>query len=312
MKSARIYGVPLLLVFMLGCGLWALMPGRAGAQDVAVPSGPDEEKRSIVQEADGYGYLGDDVTLGQVRAHALADAKRNVVEAVQTRIRSRTEVKDFQVRYDLIVSDAEASIRIIEQKDHGIEDNTRYHVWIKAEVFYEVKTASGTSDSHPLMQPDDPLTVRVWTDRKVYHKGEKILVHILGNKNYYAKVVDVTSTGEIIQLLPNKYRASDYFRAGRVYLIPGAEDRFDLEVTEPFGKDKIVVFAAEAPLGEIPLSSMGDSGLQVYEGGESGLALGVRGIRPVRREESSQSGVGGPLESGAEFYEAAWEVTTRQ
>ena len=49
------------------------------------------------------------------------------------------EVENFVVKYDMIWSEAEGAVTILEQKDFGIENNTRYHVWIKADVEYKLK-----------------------------------------------------------------------------------------------------------------------------------------------------------------------------
>ena len=68
-------------------------------------------KRSAIQEADGFAYLGGDITLNQAKAQALADAKRNAAEAALTYIQSNTKVENFEVRYDVIVSKAEAAVR---------------------------------------------------------------------------------------------------------------------------------------------------------------------------------------------------------
>ncbi len=94
----------------------------------AVDVVPDQEKRSCIQTVDGYAYLSENMTLGETRATAFANAKRQALEAASTYIQSKTKVKDFEVEYDLIWSDSEGAVTILEQEDHGVEDNTRYHV----------------------------------------------------------------------------------------------------------------------------------------------------------------------------------------
>jgi hypothetical protein len=50
-----------------------------------------------------------------------------------------------------------------------------------------------------------------------------------------------------VQLLPNSYRAENYFNGGVVYEVPSGNDRFDLEVSPPFGKENIFVYASSSP-----------------------------------------------------------------
>ncbi len=197
--------------------------------------------------------------------------------------------------------DAEGAVSILEQKDYGMEDNSRYHVWIKAEVEYGLRSKGGQTICDQVMDQDAPLTVKVWTNKKQYRDGDSIEIYIQGNRDFYARIVDITSNGEIIQLLPNDYRKISFFEAGKVYNIPDKGDPFDLKVTRPYGEDQIVVYASEVPLGHVDMEAFGQ-GLSCYSGSRSSLAARTRGINiaPVH------SGA----DSGAEFYEATWTLTT--
>ena len=273
------------------------------AQDSrAVEVVPDKEKRSCIQTVDGYAYLSEDMTLAQTRAAAFANAKRQALEAAKTYIQSKTKVTNFQLDYDLIMSDSEGSVTVLEQKDHGVEGNNRYHVWIKAEVVYDLKTSKPQVKHDAMTNEDGPLTVKVWTERKQYKHGENITVYVQGNRNFYARIVDISAGGEIIQLIPNDYRKVNFFEGGKVYRIPDKEDRFELKVSPPYGEDQIVVYASEAPLGEVPTESIGQ-GLRLYRGGEKELAMKTRGIEVV------ETGAGANV--AKEFYETSWTVRTK-
>jgi len=167
------YSLPLTSAFLFVCFL-LIFPANAQPQDSrAVQVVPDEEKRSFIREMDGYAYLSEDMTLAQTRAAAFANAKRQALEAAKTYIQSKTKVKDFQVEYDLVWSSAEGAVTILDQKDYGVKNNVRYHVWIKAEVEYEVKPKRPEAGSATIMDKDAPLTVKVWTDKKHYKAGER-------------------------------------------------------------------------------------------------------------------------------------------
>ncbi len=264
---------------------------------------PDKEVRSCIQCADGYAYLSEDMTLSQCRAVASANAKKQALESVKTYMQTKTKVKNFKLEYDIIWSEAEGAIKILEQKDHGVEDNTRYHVWVKAEVSFDLKQKKTQENPQEeiIMDEDAPLTVKVWTDQKKYKTGEKIMVFVQGNRDFYARIVDITPLGDIIQLLPNDVRRLNFFQAGQVYRIPDKEDSFDLAVTPPFGEDRIMVYASCSPLGEVNTRSIG-SGLRGFSGTEQDLAAQCRGISIQANAPD--------LFGGAEFYEASWSLVT--
>ena len=271
---------------------------------------PDEEKRSSIHEVDGYAYLSEKMTLEQVRNAAIATAKRQAVERAKTYIESETIIENFEVTQDRIKGKSYGSVTVLEMKDLGVEDNTRYHVWIKAEVEYGIKPTgmkeNGNRPDHlsaTHLDPHAPLTVRVWTSQKEYREGDHITIFMQGNRDFYARIVDITSSGEILQLLPNAYRQQGRFEAGRIYEIPGEGDRFDLKVTPPFGEDRIVVYASEVPLGNVAMSSAG-AGLGAFGGTRESLGIRTRGISVTAAEGN------GPSHSGAAFYESTWKLRT--
>ncbi|MBL7212415.1 MAG: DUF4384 domain-containing protein [Desulfobacteraceae bacterium] len=261
---------------------------------------PDQEKRSSIHEVDGYAYLGENTTLGQARKAALATAKRQALEMARTRIESNTLVREGKLEYDLIQSGTEGYVSVLEQKDHGLKDN-RYHVWIRAEVEYGLKPTGKQPNSSQILSPDAPLTVLVWTPQKRYRKGQKVVVHIIGNRDFYARIVNVDSEGTITQILPNDYRSKRHFEGGRLYTVPGKGDRFAFKVMDTYGEEEIVVYASEVPLGRVKTEPAG-AGLRGYRGTRGQLARETRSIR-VRP-------VGGSSDSGAGFYEATWKFTT--
>ena len=264
---------------------------------------PDQEQRSNIIEVDGYAQLSEEKSIRDVRQEAFANARRQALENAESRIKSQTRVENFQLQYDLIESGAEGVVKVLEQKDFGIENNSRYHVWIKAEVTYVLKPPPEPAQQKALMSPEAPLTVKVWTDKKSYSDGEYIIISMEGNRNFYARIVNIGSNGKVIQLLPNGYRQTNHFRGGKRYQIPGASDRFSLQVTPPYGQERIVVYASETPMGDIPMAPLA-AGLQEYRGSNDDLAFRVRSIQPVARP-------GGSTTSGSTgFYEASWLVET--
>ncbi len=311
----RLFLVPLIVL----AALFILLRQTAVATDVS----QEKEKRSCIQAVDGFAYLSENMTLAETRSAAFANAKRQALESAKTFIRSKVKVTNYQVDYDMIWSDSQGAVTVLEQKDYGIEDNNRYHVWIKADVEYALKPKEGATEAAlPLRNRNAPLTVKVWTPQKTYREGEKIQILLQGNRDFYAKIIDVTSGGEIIQLLPNNFRKNNFFKANEIYKIPNEEDQFDMTVSPPFGQDKIIAYVSELPLGNAAMEPVGQGGLNQYRGTEESLGVQTRGIflgSKTGAPAAPKATMGNkpqpesrpPAEvSGAEFYETTWIVNT--
>jgi hypothetical protein len=272
-----------------------------------------DAKYSCIQEVDGFAYLSEENSLSETRALAFANAKRQAVEMARTYISSQTKVSDFVLEFDRVTAESSGAVTILEQKDIGVEDNSRYHVWIRAEVEYELAgkpqaaNAASTAVSSQVLTASGPLAVKVWTSKKRYREGEKIQIFLQGNRPFFARILDVTAGGEIVQLLPNDYRTINYFEAGKVYRIPDEGDRFDLTVSPPFGEDRIVVYASELPLGAVPMEAAG-GGLRKYSGGIESLAAKTRGIKVMGSEDASRQSA--DPSGGAQFFEGNWHIST--
>jgi len=297
--------LPIIFLFFV-----LVVSSNTGAEDKnETGTQQSDVKRSCIQSVDGYAYLSEDMTLSETRIAAFLNAKRQAVEMAKTYIQSNTVVENFELKKDRIDGKAEGAVTILEQKDLGVEGNSRYHVWIKAEVEYifnHTKTSdknlkSGVGTSVLVMDKTAPLTIKVWTLKKHYNEGENIKILLQGNRDFYARIIDVTSEGDIIQLLPNDYRKTAFFKAGKIYRIPDKEDRFDLKVSPPFGQDRIIVYASEVPLGKVDMESIGQ-GLNRYTGSTSSFAAKTRGISVSPAKVSKNTAV--------EFFEATTVLTT--
>ena len=204
-------------------------------------------KHTTIVIADGYAHYEPDKSESQIRDEALLQAKRTALEKVKTRIRSISRVDQNTLTYDVIETDTEGSLRILETQDFGFNQRNQYHVRIRVEVEHTIPfemdtTASLSINKIPL------LTVRVWTDQKKYHLGQKMQVYFQGNKPYYALVVYRTVKDEWIQILPNPKRLSNHFASGEVVPLPNQEDPFDLIANPPIGTEEVIVLASTKQL----------------------------------------------------------------
>src|SRR5687768_11893821 len=98
-----------------------LMPTGTAAQPHTLNS--DREQHSVIREVDAYTHLSENMTLAEVRKAAFATAKQQALEGAQTHIQANTMMKNGQIEYDIVVVEGEGMVRVLEQKDLGVEDN---------------------------------------------------------------------------------------------------------------------------------------------------------------------------------------------
>ncbi len=266
--------------------------------------------QSIITEGEGYACMGDDKSRKVTETAAMAHAKRNATEAASTYLQSETHIKDSMLEKDLLSAYASAQVKVLQEmlKEWYKEQNLGdcYRVKLKFEVIPDEKVLSANAKKSQVAIADDPaapLNVKIWTDKKEYNQGQLVKVYLKANKPFYGRVVYKDADGKMVQLLPNPYRNDNYFNGGVVYELPGNGDRYDLQVSPPFGSEGVTVYASTSPLGDIETSATGS----VYEikSKPQDVAIGTRGIKLTSKGSGS---IYSP--STAEFAEAAAEVTT--
>jgi len=264
--------------------------------------------QSTVVDADGNACMGDDRTRKQTEQAALSDAKKRAVEFVTTYLKSETDVKNFVVEKDLVSAFASATIKIIQELDKSWYKDPAsgdcFKIKVKVEVIPDEKSMSALAKS--TAAPDDPaapLGVKVWTDKQVYKSGEKVRVYLKGNKPFYARVVYKDAGGGMVQLLPNPFRSTSYFNGGTIYEIPAGEDKFELEVSPPFGEENIIVYASTSQLGDIGLKAEG--GVFQVQTKTEDVGIKTRGLKLTQKGSGPSSGV-------SEFSEIAATVSTNK
>jgi hypothetical protein len=175
----------------------------------------------------------------------------------------------------------------------GPDGKTAYRVLIEVMVYPNRIPTPAAPPS-----PEDPLTVQIRADRHDYAEGDEIVVLLKGNKDFYGRVTYTDAKGEVVQVLPNDYRANAQFSANTEYRLPDLGDRFKLKVTPPFGVEKFTLYASTSPLGDVQLKASGDgSGLRTGRSEEE-VAVATRGLKVV--------GVDKPLP----YVVTTWQVNT--
>ncbi len=262
--------------------------------------------QSTIVDVDGNACMGDEKSRKQTEQTALTDAKRRAVEFASTYVRSETAMKDFVVEKDLLAAYAHAEVKIIQElektwyKDPSSGDC--YRMKIKAEVTPDEKAMQKiTAGKNVIDDPAAPLNVQVWTGKKDYKQGEKIKIYLKGNKPFYARLLYKDTGGNFVQLLPNPFRKENYFNGGVIYELPSGNDRFDLEVSPPFGREDVILYASTAQLGNLRLDTRGE----VYQVKTDVRDIGIhtRGVKILQTAD-------GKAKSAAEFFEEKTAVNT--
>ncbi len=264
--------------------------------------------QSTIAEAEGLACMGYDKSKKQTEDEALAHAKRKAAEYASTYIKSETKVKNFELEKDLIEAYAHAAVKLIQEvertwyKDPSSGDC--FKVRIKAEVVPDSQMMNRIEKGISV-DPSGPLVVKAWTDKKEYKESEKIKIYLQGNKPFYARLMYKSAQGDMVQILPNPYRSEKYFNGGVIYEIPSGSDRFDLEVSPPFGEESIILYASSDPLGEISTAAQG--GVFQVKTRPDDVGMKTRGIKIGGREQGSST-----VPKAAEFFEDTVRVTTRK
>lgn len=262
--------------------------------------------QSTITEAEGYSCMGEDKSRKQTKEEAFADAQRKALERVVVHVRSETRINNLELEKDILEAYSQANVKMLESKELGWYKDEHsgecMKVSIKAEVIPDEKAMEKVGKDEQFADaPSLPLSVKVWTDRKEYAGGQKIRIYLKGNKPFYARVLYRDAKGGFIQLLPNPFRRDNYFNGGMVYEVPSGNDRFELEVSPPFGEENITVYASTTQLGDLNLDAEGG----VYQVKTRGADIGIK----TRGVNIKQKTAGGGSEA-SEFSENSTIVRT--
>jgi len=284
-------------IFMVSAGLFlGSFQAWAQMEDLGV-------QNSVILEAEGHACMGEDKSRKETRELAMAETKRKAAEMALTHIKSETEVKNAIVSSDIINAYAQAKVRVIEEMEKGWFKTEYagecYKVKIKAEVTPDPDSLRKVVKEKTLLDdPNAPLTVKLWTDKKQYQIGEKIKIYLKGNKPFFARIIYQDAADHLIQLIPNPYRSENYFNGGVIYEIPSGRDRFGLEVSPPLGLENITLYASTTQLGKLDL--IPSQGIYMVKTGSMEVGMKTRGVKISEKKGNLP---GGPVEFGEVIIE---------
>jgi hypothetical protein len=134
-----------------------------------------------------------------------------------------------------------------------------------------------------VVNPRPTFSVEVFTDKDSsgnatpsYQIGEAISIGVRVSEASYVYVFNIKSTGEVQQILPNRYDAdgqNNYLQAGETKYFPPRGARYAFNVDGPNGLDKVIAVASRRQLDTGQLASFNnDPTFATSNIGESGFA----------------------------------------
>ncbi|HEX7022533.1 MAG TPA: PEGA domain-containing protein [Trueperaceae bacterium] len=97
----------------------------------------------------------------------------------------------------------------------------------------------------------------------VYNIGENIRIGVRVSEAAYIYLFNVRSTGEVVQILPNRFDQSgrnNYLQAGQTVYFPPQGARYNFEVDGPSGLDKVIAVASKDQLDVSQLAQFQSEG----------------------------------------------------
>lgn len=98
----------------------------------------------------------------------------------------------------------------------------------------------------------DSPPVRVWSDRAEYYAGDSLTLRVSGKSDFFGRLLYVTASGELYEIVPASPLPGQLFKAGQEYAVPALGEGRALTIAAPFGREKVVLAASLTPLPELP------------------------------------------------------------
>jgi hypothetical protein len=133
------------------------------------------------------------------------------------------------------------------------------------------------------------FSIRLWTNQKEYRLGDKIRFYFRSERDCYLNLVDVTSTGEIRLIFPNRFHSNSFIKGGRTYRIPGDDYGFSFEVEPPVGRERVFAIASTHPLDIFGHDFQREAFYTMTRGNTRGAGIRGIGVKMDNAEISSAS-----------------------
>jgi len=226
----------------------------------------------------------DDLPYGTCQVSVQVPGYETETRQLSLRSRSKTvtielkEEKRYAVSFQVVPPEASLSCdgRSVELNKHGYAElkdlqPRQYSYLVRAEG-YQNRMGRFNPSKRRIVQielsTDDPFyktkkaffqkvrqssssqsfEIELWTNRKEYRLGQKIVFHFRAERDCYLNLVDINSQGEISLIFPNRFHQDNFVKGGRTYQIPGPDYGFSFQIEPPVGRERIYAVASTSPM----------------------------------------------------------------
>lgn len=286
---------PAKVIFLLFSILAVCQPltGASLSAESAVPP-PDAETRSFILGIHA-GTMDGKSDKKAASARLVERGKQMAQEKIKNLL---AEKKGVDLDFELPGAKA-GFVKVLKQEEMAAQPPGRKPaLWLETEGAFILKNPrTGKRPEAKTLDRAGFLDVRIWTDQKEYKNGQKITLHLRGNRDFQGKIIRIDPEGRVHQILPNNYRQLSSFLKGKQYTLPDEGDRYELSAQPPFGLTRFIVYATSLPMSQVNLTTT-TGGIFRYRSSRKSFSRSVRHVIPPGEEQI------------AEFYEALWEIKT--
>ncbi|HVK91237.1 MAG TPA: DUF4384 domain-containing protein, partial [Mycoplana sp.] len=125
-----------------------------------------------------------------------------------------------------------------------------------------------------------PVSVTFDRAEARYAIGEVVGMFIQSAEDAYVTVLNVSPSGSVIKLFPNKYQTESFVAAGKRVQVPDPASGARLQVSGPVGKEQIKVFYSSKPL--TIFADLGSGGAGMFRSIDGGMEEVARSLDEAR------------------------------
>ena len=121
--------------------------------------------------------------------------------------------------------------------------------------FLDVACINHNAQTRGIQNPSSALHIQVTThlgDNANFVKGDELQLLLSLNRSSYCLLLYQDAQQHLWQLFPNRMRASAKLPAGDYQQFPNENDGIKITVGPPFGQEKVMLFASDKPLPDLP------------------------------------------------------------
>lgn len=101
-------------------------------------------------------------------------------------------------------------------------------------------------------------------DNQTFREGDSLSFYVTLDTDAYLLLIYETASDQLIQIIPNANKKSNFYKSGFFISIPEKGDKFQFKIEAPFGQETLWAFASDTPFYEIKGKTL-SNGLRLLE-----------------------------------------------